>query len=224
MLNNFPSALLGLAAVIGAVVLLFVPHGLFPTFTTVLRIIFGVGAILVVLLVALVMFFAFWKPKETGGEAGDGEAAKLLAKGRAGLLELRQHIMHIKNRRIRRLGEEIIVIMDKIIRTLREQPADIFRTRHLFDYYLPTLGEILRKYRLLEDSGVPASGAAENVLSCLEVIQTAMEKQYANLFEDDILDLTVEIDVLKQMCRRDGLLTDDAFKIESGEQSVSPGE
>ena len=40
-------------------------------------------------------------------------------------------------------------------------------------------------------------------------METAMEKQYLNLFEDDKLDLCVEMDVLTRICRQDGLLGDD---------------
>ena len=197
---------------------------LFSTFAAALRIGVVAGAILIALLVAVVMFFAFWKPKATDSETAAGEAAKALAKGRSDLLQLRQLNMRLKNQQIRRLSEEICTTVDKIIRALAEQPKDVYRTRQLFNYYLPTLGEILRKYRALEESGIPASGTTENVVSGLETIRTAMEKQYANLFDDDILDLTVEMEVLKQICQRDGLLADEAFKNESGGQSVARGQ
>lgn len=200
-----------------------VSHRLFSTFASVLRTGSIVAAIFIALLVALVIFFAFRKPKAESGETAEGEEDNVLAKGRSDLLELRQLNLRLKNQQIRSLSEECCAISDKIIRALREQPGDIPRARHFFHYYLPTLGEILRKYRTLEESGVAASDTAENVASCLEVIHTAMEKQYASLFDDDKLDLTVEIEVLKQMCRRDGLLPDDDFKTESGEQGITLG-
>lgn len=202
---------------------LLVSHRLF-SFAAVFRTVAIAAGILVALLVVLVMFFAFRKPKAKSGETAEGEEAEVLAKGRSDLLELRQLIMRLKNQQIRSRSEEICAISDKIIGALREQPGDIPRARHFFHYYLPTLGEILRKYRTLEESGVSASDTAENVVSCLEVIKTAMEKQYESLFDDDKLDLTVEIEVLKQMCRRDGLLTDDDFKTESGGQSLTLGQ
>ena len=199
-----------------------VSHRLF-SFASVFWTAIVAAGILVALLVALVMFFAFWKPKAKNSETAAGEEASVLAKGRSDLLELRQLIMRLKNQQIRSRSEEICAISDKIIRALREQPKDIPRARQFFHYYLPTVGEILRKYKILEESGIPASDTTENVISCLGVIQTAMEKQYANLFDDDKLDLTVEIEVLKQMCRRDGLLADDDFKTESGEQGITLG-
>ena len=42
-------------------------------------------------------------------------------------------------------------------------------------------------------------------------IKTALEKQHANLFEDDMLDLSVEMEALKVNCKRDGLLADEDF-------------
>lgn len=199
---------------------LLVSHWLFSIFTSVFRTIMIAAGIFIALLVALVIFFAFRKPNAKNNETASGEETDILAKGRSKLLELRQLNMRLKNRQIRSRSEEICSIVDKIIRALREQPEDIFRARQFFNYYLPTLGEILRKYRILEESGVSASDTTGNVASCLEVIRAAMEKQYENLFDDDKLDLTVEIEVLKQMCLRDGLLIDDDFRAEGGEQGI----
>ena len=221
MLNDPLPGVPGSPALTGAMVLPLAGHRLFSTVAAVFRTVAIAAGILAALLVVLVMFFAFRKPKAKPAGASGGEDAKILAKGRSDLLELRQLNMRLKNRQIRSRSEEICSTVDKILQALREQPEDIPKARHFFQYYLPTMGEILRKYRILEDSGVPASDTEENVASCLEVIQTAMEKQYVSLFDDDKLDLTVEIEVLKQMGRRDGLLTDDDFEDNSGEQGIT---
>ena len=213
---RYSSAVPGAPVLAGAV-----PHRLFLLTSVVILSV--AAAICIVLLVGLVLFFAFWQPDGKGGGTAGGEAAKALAKSRSDLLEIRQLIMRLKNRRIRRLSEETCEVMDRIIRTLREQPEDIPRARQFFNYYLPTLGEILRKYRVLEDGGVSADDTAEHVASCLEAIRAAMEKQYESLFDNDKLDLTVEMEVLKQMCQRDGLLTEDEFRDEGGGQGIALG-
>ena len=64
----------------------------------------------------------------------------------------------------------------------------------------------------MENSGIPSGETAESVISCLTDIKSAMEKQYENLFEDDKLDLSVEMEVLTAVCKRDGLLEDDVSK------------
>ena len=48
-----------------------------------------------------------------------------------------------------------------------------------------------------------------------------MEKLYASLFDDDKLDLTVEIETLKQIYRQDGLLAENVVQIEDGEQNIT---
>lgn len=48
-----------------------------------------------------------------------------------------------------------------------------------------------------------------------------MEKQYTNLFDNDKLDLTVEMEVLRQMCKQDGLLTEDAIQLQDGNRNIS---
>ena len=224
MMGTYASGALGFSACSGAGLLPLAAPRLVSTAAAVLRIGAVSAAILLVLLVAAVVFFAFWKPKETDSETAAGEAAKTLAKGRSQLLQLRQLAMRVKNQSIRRLGEEICAVVEKIIRALADQPKDVQRTRQVFNYYLPTLGEILRKYRVLEESNIPASDTTESVISSLETIRTAMEKQYASLFDDDILDLTVEMEVLKQICQRDGLLGEEDFKTEDGGQSAVQGQ
>ena len=51
-------------------------------------------------------------------------------------------------------------------------------------------------------------------------IKQAMEKQYKNLFEDDLLDLSVEMKALTLACKRDGLLTEEDFKLQEEEVGI----
>ena len=38
-----------------------------------------------------------------------------------------------------------------------------------------------------------------------------MEKQHDGIFDDDVLDMSVEMEALTTACKRDGLLTDEDF-------------
>jgi len=186
----------------------------FPGFSRLLLVIGIAAVVLIGLLVALVLFLALRRRKKTLAQQYEEERTAILKTGRGHLMEVRQLAMRIKNQEICRLSERICAAADKILRALKEHPEDISRVQKFFSYYLPTLGNILRKYSELEKSGVPAASAAESTIACLQNIETAMEKQYASLFEDDILDLTVEMQVLRQMCRQDGLLAEEDFPLE----------
>ena len=92
--------------------------------------------------------------------------------------------------------------------------------RQLFSYYLPTWETILKKYLRLEESGVMDPRMTESMVLCLKDIQAAMGKMYQNLFDDDVLDLTVEMEVLNMVGKRDGLLDEDSLQVmEAGEQA-----
>lgn len=218
-MSNQSSGGLGILGLIGAAVLFLILRRFFPSLSR-LFLIIGIIAIFCVLaLTALVMYFAFRKPKKKTDSASDRTV--LLQKGRADLLELCQLTLRIHDQRIRKSGEEVCRVVEKILTALKEQPEDIPKVRQLFSYYLPTFGGILQRYARLEQSGVPAADDAEKVAVCLDSIQTAMRKMYDSLYDDDKLDLTVEIETLRQFCKQDGLLSDSVVQIQDGEQNIT---
>ena len=109
------------------------------------------------------------------------------------------------------MSSDICVSIEKILSYLKKRPQQVDDLKQFFHYYLPTSEKILLKYKEIESSGIPKDEITESTITCLEDIKLAMEKQYSSLYDDDILDLTVEMEVLKQICKRDGLLTDEDF-------------
>ena len=212
MKNRKTSGFSGILCLIGAVAFFLCLRHFFPALSTVFLVIAGIALVLVILLVVLVIVFSRQKPEEKERAKASADVNAILVKGRSNLMELRRLEMRVKDSRIRALSEEICRSIDRILRTLKEQPEDIPAVRQFFNYYLPTLGSILLKYVRLEESGVPTAEITENTVSCLNDIRTAMEKQYANLFEDDMLDLSVEMEALTTACKRDGLLDDEGFQ------------
>lgn len=151
----------------------------------------------------------------------DEEQAQILAKGRENLMELRRLVMRIKNQEVHNRANEICSTADKILQTLKQKPEKIQNVRQFFNYYLPTLGEILSKYRRIEESGVPHEETTEKVKSYLSDIKRAMDKQYENLFADDILDMSVEMEAMKMAVKRDGLIADEVVEVTEGGKTIN---
>lgn len=206
------SGSLGIVGLFAGIMVLTLARRYVPALADLLLLIIGVCAALLVLLVGIVIYFAFRKPKQSEGQKQSAEAEAAIKNGRQNLMGLRRMSMEVKNARIRTLSTEICGTIEKIFRTLKERPDQFGSLRQFFHYYLPTLEKILVKYKEIESSGVPTEEVTESVINCLGDIKAAMEKQYENLFENDILDLTVEMEVLTQICKRDGLLTDEDFQ------------
>lgn len=207
---NNKSGGLGIAALIGVGLIGLLLKKAIPALGKIFMGAAVVGLVLVALLVGAIIYFAFAKPKDEK-KADDGRI--MLSTGRAKLVDIRRAGMHIKETEIRRLNEEICADAERILQELKSQPEDIGRMRQLFSYYLPTWETILKKYRRLEESGVMDPRMTESMVLCLKDIKAAMGKMHRNLFEDDILDLTVEMEVLNMVGKRDGLLEEGTLEM-----------
>ncbi len=208
-MSDKSSGVLGLLILVGCIAAFFLSKRLFPALSTLLLVFGGIVVILIVLLVVVVMYFALRKPKEEEGKPAVRDITKILSDGRANLMEIRRLAMKIGNRQIRDGVEEICKEADKILKTLREQPEDIGQVRQTLNYFLPTLKTILTKYGRMETGKALTPELTQNTITCLTDIRSALEKQYKNMFEDDRLDLTVEMEVLAIACKRDGLTLED---------------
>ena len=178
----------------------------------------GIGAVLLLALVAVVVFFAFKKPKSTAAVKAETAKARdispLLRQGGSDLTELRRMCARVKDAEIRALGDAVAKRADSIIQELKKQPDEAKKLSQFFNYYLPTLGKIIGKYAELEQSGVVADNVRENTAKCLGDLRTALEKQHTELFKNDILDLSVEMAALTMTCKRDGLINDEELKLQ----------
>lgn len=212
--------LLGILGLAFFIIVYIVVKQLVPALAKVVLAIAVVAVILLILLVAVALYFALSKPKK-GNPTKESIANEALSKGRSSLMELRRLSMSVKNREIRSLSTDICGQADKILTTLKKKTDQVSDMRQFFNYYLPTLRNILTKYTRLEQSGVPAGEITESAVACLEDIKAAMIRQYNNLFDDDILDLTVEMEALTLACKRDGLLTEEDFRLQESENDIT---
>lgn len=203
------SGIFGLLSIIGCFAAFFVLKKLFPALATVLLI----GAVLFVLVmiavVILVIIWAFRKPEDELEPSASKQTAFLQKEGRKVLIEIRRTVMKLKNQEIRLQSEKICETANKIIGEVKNHQENISGVRKFFDYYLPTLGKILKNYEKLESAGVVKEETTQSTIQCLAEIQMAMDKQYENLFDKMELDLTVEMEVLSMICKRDGLIPDE---------------
>ena len=180
-----------------------------------------IGGVLLLVLVAVVVYFAFKKPKSTA--AMQAETAKArdispqLRQGGSDLTELRRMCAKVKDTEIRSLGEAVAKRADMILQELKKQPGEAPKLSRFFNYYLPTLGKIIGKYAQLEASGVVTENVRENTARCLRDLSAALEKQHTELFKNDILDLSVEMAALTMTCQRDGLISGEELKLQMRE-------
>jgi hypothetical protein len=128
-------------------------------------------------------------------------------------------ITRIKAANIALPGEEISLKLSKleatlgqIIRHVDQYPDKLPETRKLMSYHLPATLKIVEKYReyeSLEFKTKSVTDAQAEIERMLDMVDEAFKKYLEKLMEFDTLDVTTDIEVLKQMFEKDGLTGTD---------------
>ncbi|MGN0976104.1 MAG: 5-bromo-4-chloroindolyl phosphate hydrolysis family protein [Gemmiger sp.] len=104
----------------------------------------------------------------------------------------------------------------KIFAQAESNPEKLPQMRKFLDYYLPTSVKLLKTYAELDEQGVEGENITDSkrrIEQTMDTLVVAFEKQLDQLFENDALDVSTDIDVMQNMLAADGLTTDDPFEL-----------
>jgi 5-bromo-4-chloroindolyl phosphate hydrolysis protein len=110
------------------------------------------------------------------------------------------------------IESKVIALHDttfKIASFIDKYPQKIRRLNKFMEYYLPTTINLLDSYKHLTDQGRKGENiikATEKIEDLLKVLQKAYDNQLDALFEDKALDIDAEVNVLKNILEKEGLL------------------
>lgn len=146
------------------------------------------------------------KPIEkTGDEAVDG----MIEKGLEMLKLIREENDKIPDAGLSRNMDEIDETAREIFRTVAEQPAKAPQIRRFMDYYLPTTLKMLSGYSKMNErnvTGAQADATRKQIEDATDVVVKAFKKQLNNLYQNDILDISTDVEVLETLLKSDGLV------------------
>lgn len=102
---------------------------------------------------------------------------------------------------------------------VEQRPEKLPEIRRFIDYYLPTTVKLVKSYQEFESQPETASTAAakEEILATLDTISTAFESLLDGLYQDDTMDISTDISVLKTMLAQEGLTESDFEKKRSAD-------
>ncbi|MBQ4506278.1 MAG: 5-bromo-4-chloroindolyl phosphate hydrolysis family protein [Firmicutes bacterium] len=142
------------------------------------------------------------------------EDMRKLREAEQNILEGRNLAIRIKDSEVRTAAADALDASERIIKVLRNQPDEIRRCKQFLNYYVPTLNVIIKKYRTVESSGLDMSETKEKVIKYFKDILKALQKQYESLFDNDKLDLSVEMEAMQLAFKRDGMISEDDIRAE----------
>ncbi len=206
-MNKNNGSVFGWLIPVGVIVALVAIFGKLPSLAVTGGIV--MGALLV--LVAVIMFISL---KNSNDEASQKTAdlnmdpadAAVLSQARRDLMGLRVLNARIREPEIRNASNEICAVMEKVLAALKAEPTRISEAQMFLQYYLPTQKNILTKYHQIAESGVAHDELKEKVMAHLADIRTATEKQLANVYENDMMDISAEMELMNLSIKEDGLL------------------
>jgi hypothetical protein len=151
----------------------------------------------------------------TGDETIDG----IVSRGQEMLAAIREENVKIPDETLSRQMDELDLVATRIFRTVIEQPGKAPQIRRFMDYYLPTTLKMIVGYRRLQErkvEGENAQAARDSISKAIGVVLKAFSKQLDTLFQDDMMDISTDIDVLETMLKQDGLV-DSGLNSKAGE-------
>lgn len=142
-------------------------------------------------------------------KTGDSAVDSLVEKGQEMLAQIRRENDLIPDARLSERMAQLDDVADRIFRTVAEKPQKAPQIRRFMDYYLPTTLKMLAGYRKMDErqlSGGEAEKTRAQIQEAMDMVVGAFEKQLNTLYQDDMMDISTDIDVLETLLRQDGLV------------------
>ncbi len=139
---------------------------------------------------------------------GDEQIDELLASGREAVDELQQIGAKVKDPTVAEKVGKIKELTEKLYDDVRKDRSDFRPVRRFTDYYRPTTAKLLHRYTELQDSeidGENITDAKQRIEDLLDSIITAYQKELNGLYENDLVDITADIQVMEKKMAAEGL-------------------
>lgn len=138
---------------------------------------------------------------QTENEAEYRSLESIIGDGYQRIDELHGYVRKVRNPAVSAQVAKICSVGDKIFGYIQKNPQKVRGARLFFTYYLDTTCNILNRYCELESQGVNAPEIAQSMARAehtIGLLAQAVEKQLANLLQNDVFDLETELSLLEQ--------------------------
>ena len=152
------------------------------------------------------------KKEELERDPVQKELSQILSEGDAYIKKIRTLNDEILGEDISNQLEQIEVIIASIFDVVKRKPEKRTELRKLMQYYLPMTIKVVSSYRDFENETVPSEQLEEgkkDIIETLDKVISAFVALREKLFQEDVLDVTTDLDVLEAMMSQEGLLEDD---------------
>ena len=140
-------------------------------------------------------------------ENPDGLEA-VIAEGRGWIRKIREANDALPGQEISEKLFQLETVTGKIFACVEKHPEKLPEIRRFMNYYLPTTVKLVTSYREFENQPVQGENirnAKQEILDILDTVNHAFASLLDSLFQNDAIDISADISVLKTMLAQEGL-------------------
>ncbi len=132
------------------------------------------------------------------------EVKQTIAESRIMIRRIEQAGSRIQNHEFKSRIERICRVAGNILSEIEANPGDIRKARKFLNVYLDGAMQVTEGYAKTH-SHIQSGQLTQNFRNVLETIEATFLEQQQKLFEDDLFDLDVKIEVLTAQLKREGI-------------------
>lgn len=137
-------------------------------------------------------------------DSGD-DIGQAIAESRTMIRRIEQAGGQIHNSEFKDRIERICKVADSILSEIEAHPREIRKARKFLSVYLDGVMQVTEGYAKTHRH-IQSGQLTQNFRNVLETIETTFLEQQQKLFEDDLFDLDVKIEVLTAQLKREGIV------------------
>lgn len=132
----------------------------------------------------------------------------VIAEGRGWVRKIREANDALPGQEISEKLLQLETVTGKIFACVERHPEKLPEIRRFMNYYLPTTVKLVISYREFENQPVQGENirnTKQEILDILDTVNNAFASLLDSLFQNDAIDISADISVLKTMLAQEGL-------------------
>ena len=141
----------------------------------------------------------------------NGDVEDFIKLSTSGIQNLRRYYYKLKDEDMRQSLDKITKNLKKMIKILKEDPRDYKAIRRFFNITLDSSDKILSQSSQLYSIEIPNEKTEKGLADAkegLDLLSTAINNQINKLYDNNAMDLDIEVKVLKKILSAKGLINE----------------
>ncbi len=135
------------------------------------------------------------------------------------LEEFEQMRPFIANENVRKSVKRLEITTRRMLQDAEADPNDVAAIQKFFNKYMPTTRKLVRTYAELSQFKATSGNigkSTKNIETMLRDIADAFDKKFVSLYDNNLMDIESDMDVMRTLMNRDGFGREETPQVKEG--------